>query len=36
MKKVVIFARVSSTNETQDYKRQINDEAEIISVEKVM
>ncbi len=25
MKKVVIFARVSSTNGTQDYKRQIND-----------
>ena len=25
MKKVVIFARVSSTNGTQDYERQIND-----------
>ena len=26
MKKVVIFARVSSTNGTQDYERQINAE----------
>ena len=25
MKKIVIFARVSSTNGTQDYERQIND-----------
>lgn len=34
MEKVVIFARVSSTNGTQDYERQINDLHEVANAKK--